>query len=144
MALSLLSWIQPRYYDVITDVSELMRRVSEDAHTASTPHGVPAVQACTCDKWRGNSTKRAGPRSCGTALRDWVEQNLGLTLGIGLGMAPPGDPAWHGFLRLGHMGHVNGHMILGLLGGIEAGLSALDIPHGRGALDAAATVIAKG
>lgn len=80
----------------------------------------------------------------GTALRDWVEQNLGLTLGIGLGMAPPGDPAWHGFLRLGHMGHVNGHMILGLLGGIEAGLSALGIPHGRGALDAAATVIAKG
>lgn len=80
----------------------------------------------------------------GTALRDWVEQNLGLTLGIGLGMADPGDPSWHGFFRLGHMGHVNGHMIMGLLGGIEAGLSALDIPHGRGALDAAASVIAKG
>lgn len=79
----------------------------------------------------------------GTALRDWVEQNLGLTLGIGLGMAPPGDPSWHGFFRLGHMGHVNGHMIMGLLGGIEAGLSALDIPHGRGALEAAASVIAK-
>ncbi|MFC6687817.1 pyridoxal-phosphate-dependent aminotransferase family protein [Jhaorihella thermophila] len=78
----------------------------------------------------------------GTALRDWVERNLGLTLGIGLGMAPPGDPAWHGFFRLGHMGHVNGHMILGLLGGIEAGLTALDIPHGRGAVDAAAQVIA--
>ncbi|WP_299742515.1 aminotransferase class V-fold PLP-dependent enzyme [uncultured Tateyamaria sp.] len=77
-----------------------------------------------------------------TALRDWTEQNLGLTLGIGLGMAPPGDPAWHGFFRLGHMGHVNGHMIMGLLGGIEAGLSALGVPHGRGALDAAAGVIA--
>jgi alanine-glyoxylate transaminase/serine-glyoxylate transaminase/serine-pyruvate transaminase len=78
----------------------------------------------------------------GTALRDWVETRLGLTLGVGLGMAPPGDPAWHGFFRLGHMGHVNGHMILGLLGGIEAGLSALDIPHGRGAVEAAALVIA--
>lgn len=78
----------------------------------------------------------------GTALRDWVERHLGLTLGIGLGMAPPGDPAWHGFFRLGHMGHVSGHMILGLLGGIEAGLTALDIPHGSGALDAAAAVIA--
>ena len=77
-----------------------------------------------------------------TALRDWVQQNLGLTLGIGLGMAAPGDPAWHGFFRLGHMGHVNGHMILGLLGGIEAGLSALNIEHGDGALDAAAQVIA--
>ncbi len=79
-----------------------------------------------------------------TALRDWTEQNLGLTLGIGLGMAPPGDPAWHGFFRLGHMGHVNGQMVLGLLGGIEAGLRALDIPHGSGALDAAAGVIAQG
>lgn len=78
----------------------------------------------------------------GTALRDWVETRLGLTLGIGLGMAPPGDPAWHGFFRLGHMGHVNGHMILGLLGGIEAGLCALDIPHGRGAVEVAAAVIA--
>ncbi|WP_299611767.1 aminotransferase class V-fold PLP-dependent enzyme [uncultured Tateyamaria sp.] len=79
-----------------------------------------------------------------TALRDWTEQNLGLTLGIGLGMAPPGDPAWHGFFRLGHMGHVNGQMIMGLLGGIEAGLTALDVPHGAGALDAAARVIAAG
>ncbi len=79
-----------------------------------------------------------------TALRDWTEQNVGLTLGIGLGMAPMGDPAWHGFFRLGHMGHVNGHMIMGLLGGIEAGLTALDLDHGQGALDAAAQVIAAG
>ena len=84
------------------------------------------------------------PAPHGTALRDWVEHNLGLTLGIGLGMAPPGDPAWHGFFRLGHMGHVNGHMIMGLLGGIETGLGALDIPRGSGALDAAAAVIAAG
>ena len=78
----------------------------------------------------------------GTALRGWVERHLGLTLGVGLGMAPPGDPAWHGFFRLGHMGHVNGQMVLGMLGGIEAGLTALGIPHGRGAVEAAAAVIA--
>ena len=77
-----------------------------------------------------------------TRLRDWVEGNLGLTLGIGLGMAEPGDDAWHRFFRLGHMGHVNGHMIMGLLGGLEAGMRALDIPRGGGALDAAARVIA--
>ena len=76
-----------------------------------------------------------------TALREWTKKELGLTLGIGLGMAAPSDPAWHGFFRLGHMGHVNGHMILGLLGGIEAGLRALEIPHGSGALDAAVAVI---
>ncbi|WP_093741181.1 pyridoxal-phosphate-dependent aminotransferase family protein [Sulfitobacter delicatus] len=76
-----------------------------------------------------------------TELRNWVQENLGLTLGIGLGMAAPGEPAWHGFFRLGHMGHVNGHMIMGMLGGIEAGLSALKIDHGPGALEAAARVI---
>ena len=79
-----------------------------------------------------------------TALRDWVESQLGLTLGIGLGMATPGDPAWHGFFRLGHMGHVNGQMIMGLLGGIEAGMRALKVEHGGGALDAAAEVLATG
>ena len=78
-----------------------------------------------------------------TALRDWTQSKIGLTLGIGLGMAPPGDPAWHGFFRLGHMGHVNGHMVLGLLGGVQAGLTALKIPHGAGALEAAAQIIAE-
>lgn len=77
-----------------------------------------------------------------TSLREWVQENLGLTLGIGLGMAAPSDPAWHGYFRLGHMGHVNGHMILGMLGGVEAGLTALNIEHGQGALDAATQVIA--
>ena len=77
----------------------------------------------------------------GTALREWVTKNVGLTLGIGLGMAERDDPAWHGFFRIGHMGHVNGQMILGLLGSIEAGLTALDIPHGKGGLEAAAKVI---
>ncbi|TMM55169.1 pyridoxal-phosphate-dependent aminotransferase family protein [Sulfitobacter sabulilitoris] len=76
-----------------------------------------------------------------TALRDWVQGNLGLTLGIGLGMAAPGDPAWHGYFRLGHMGHVNGHMVMGMLGGIEAGLRGLDVRIGSGALEAAAAVI---
>ena len=79
-----------------------------------------------------------------TELRDWVEGQLGLTLGIGLGMAPPGDPAWHGFFRLGHMGHVNAQMILGCLATIEAGLIACEIPHGAGGIRAAAEVIAAG
>ena len=76
-----------------------------------------------------------------TALREWTEHNIGLTLGIGLGMAEPGDPAWNGFFRFGHMGHINGQMIMGLLGGVEAGLCALGLEHGDGALDAAARVI---
>ncbi|WP_171173597.1 alanine--glyoxylate aminotransferase family protein [Ruegeria sp. HKCCD8929] len=79
----------------------------------------------------------------GTALREWTDAHLGLTLGIGLGMAAPDDPNRDAYFRLGHMGHLNGHMVLGLLGGVEAGLTALDIPHGKGALEAAAAVIAR-
>ena len=76
-----------------------------------------------------------------TQLRDWVQENIGLTLGIGLGMAPVGSAESHGFFRLGHMGHVNGQMIMGMLGGMEAGMAALGITRGSGALDAAAKVI---
>lgn len=71
------------------------------------------------------------------ALRAWCETMMGVTLGIGLGRTPASA-----FFRLGHMGHVNGHMILGVLGTIDAGLKALNIPHGTGALDAAAQVLA--
>lgn len=78
-----------------------------------------------------------------TALRDWVTEKAGVTLGIGLGMAPPGDPAWHGFFRIGHMGHVNAHMVLGVLGTIDSALKALKIPHGDGALEAASLVVSK-
>lgn len=76
----------------------------------------------------------------GTALRDYLSGNLGVTLGIGLGMAPPGDPSWHGYFRVGHMGHLNAHMILGTLGAIEAGMKHLGIAHGDGGLAAAAKI----
>jgi alanine-glyoxylate transaminase/serine-glyoxylate transaminase/serine-pyruvate transaminase len=78
----------------------------------------------------------------GPKLRRWVERNAGLTLGIGLGMLEEGDPSGGGFFRLGHMGHVNAQMIMGLLGGVEAAFVALDIPHGQGALAAAARDLA--
>ncbi|WGH77787.1 pyridoxal-phosphate-dependent aminotransferase family protein [Jannaschia ovalis] len=78
----------------------------------------------------------------GTRLREWVEHQAGLTLGIGLGMAPPGSPEWDGFFRVGHMGHVSAHSMMGTLGAIEAGLKALELPHGSGALAAAAEVMA--
>ena len=71
------------------------------------------------------------------ALRQWCEHKAGLTLGIGLGRTPA-----DAFFRIGHMGHVNAHMIMGVLGTMEAGLTALNIPHGKGAVEAAAAVIA--
>jgi len=77
----------------------------------------------------------------GTRLRAWVEEKAGVTLGIGLGMAEPGSPEAGRYFRLGHMGHINAHMLMGVLGVIEAGMLALGIPHGPGALSAAARVI---
>ena len=82
------------------------------------------------------------PQGGATRLRKWCEHQAGVTLGIGLGMADPDDAAWHDFFRIGHMGHVNAHMVLGMLGAIDAGLKALEIPHGPGALEAATAVIA--
>lgn len=76
-----------------------------------------------------------------TRLRAWTEARAGVTLGIGLGMATAEDPAGDGFLRVAHMGHVNAHMTLGALAVMEAGMVALGIPHGDGALAAAARVV---
>jgi alanine-glyoxylate transaminase / serine-glyoxylate transaminase / serine-pyruvate transaminase len=72
-----------------------------------------------------------------TRLREWCEKEAGVTLGIGLGMALPNDPAWHGFLRVAHMGHVNAHMTLGVLAVMETGMQALNIAHGEGGILAA-------
>lgn len=78
----------------------------------------------------------------GGRLRRWLETEAGVTLGIGLGMALPTEPAYQDFLRVAHMGHVNAHMTLGVLATMDAGMRALAIPHGEGALAAAADALA--
>lgn len=80
----------------------------------------------------------------GTRLREWSSAQAGLTLGIGLGMGTEEDPNSDGVFRIGHMGHVSGQMIMGVLGTMQAGFDAIGVPYGEGALDAAAKVIAKG
>jgi alanine-glyoxylate transaminase/serine-glyoxylate transaminase/serine-pyruvate transaminase len=69
-------------------------------------------------------------------FRRFCHENLGLVLGVGLG-----DFERRSF-RIGHMGWLNPPMLLGTLGAAEAGLRACGIPHGEGALAAAAAVIA--
>lgn len=95
----------------------------------------PAFRSYAVTSIRAGSAK-------GTELRKWCEDKAGLTLGIGLGMAPPDAPEWHHFFRIGHMGHVDAHMVLGALATIEAGLKAVGIPHTPGGTEAAASVIA--
>ncbi len=70
-------------------------------------------------------------------LRRWCADNAGVTLGIGLGAAEPANA-----LRIAHMGHASAHMVLGVLAVMQAGMTALSIPHGPGGLDAAAGTIA--
>lgn len=73
-----------------------------------------------------------------SALRQFTENHLGLTLGVGLGAAQPEHA-----LRIAHMGHASGQQILGALAGIEAAMLALDIPHQPGGTTAAAAVLAR-
>jgi len=71
-------------------------------------------------------------------LRAWCEANVGVTLGIGLGREPSSA-----FFRVGHMGHVNAHMVLGVIAAMDAGLKATGIAHGSGAVEAATAAIAR-
>src|SRR5258708_36566485 len=65
------------------------------------------------------------------ALHDFCKEKCGVALGVGIGEL-------HGqACRVCHMGHVNAPMILGTLGVVEVGLNALDIPHGKGGVEAA-------
>jgi alanine-glyoxylate transaminase/serine-glyoxylate transaminase/serine-pyruvate transaminase len=77
-----------------------------------------------------------------TQIRQWLQSHAGVTLGVGLGMAPDGDPAADGFFRVAHMGHVNAHMTLGVLAAIESAMNALKIPHGPGGVASAAAAFA--
>ena len=76
-----------------------------------------------------------------TRLREAAE-TLGTTLGIGVGMAPLGTPEWHGFFRIGHMGHLAAHSLLGTLGVVETGLVRLGVPMGGSGTAAAAKALA--
>lgn len=75
-------------------------------------------------------------------IREWVQARAGLTLGLGIGMVAPGETSSHDHLRIAHMGHVNAHMTLGALSAWESAMKSLRIPHGAGALAAAAEVLA--
>lgn len=106
-------------------------------------NGISLNMAEVRHRGRSVTAARIGNGGAG-ALRKWLETEAGVTLGIGLGMALPTEPAYGDFLRVAHMGHVNTHMVLGALGAMEAGMQVLGIPHGRGAVDAAAAALAQG
>jgi alanine-glyoxylate transaminase / serine-glyoxylate transaminase / serine-pyruvate transaminase len=65
------------------------------------------------------------------ALHRYCNEKCGVVLGVGIG-----ELSGQAF-RIAHMGHVNAPMILGVLSVIEVGLKALNIPHGKGGVEAA-------
>lgn len=64
-------------------------------------------------------------------LLDYCRIKCGVVLGIAIG-----DLEGKAF-RIAHMGHVNAPMVLGSLAVTETALRALDIPHGKGGVQAA-------
>ena len=64
-------------------------------------------------------------------LHRYCKDKCGVVLGVGIG-----DLHGQAF-RIAHMGHINAPMVLGTLGVIEVGLNALQIPHGKGGMEAA-------
>lgn len=75
----------------------------------------------------------------GAKIRNWCAANAGVTFGNSLGFPPE---ELHDHFRIGHMGHFNIHMVMGVLGAIETAMQAQDIPYGAGGLTAAASVLA--
>ena len=71
------------------------------------------------------------------ALRRYCDENCHVALGFGIGALSARS------FRIAHMGHVNAPMILGTLGAVEMGLAALDIPHGKGGVQAAIDGLAR-
>ncbi|MEP3047073.1 MAG: aminotransferase class V-fold PLP-dependent enzyme [Roseibium sp.] len=65
------------------------------------------------------------------SLRDFTAETCGVTIGGTIG-----DIKGTG-IRIAHMGHVNAVMLLGTLAAVELGLAKLDIPHGKGGVQAA-------
>jgi alanine-glyoxylate transaminase / serine-glyoxylate transaminase / serine-pyruvate transaminase len=71
------------------------------------------------------------------SLRHYCNAKCGVVLGAGIG-----EMAGKAF-RIAHMGHVNAPMVLGTLGVVEMGLTALAIPHGSGGIQAAIAWLGK-
>ena len=62
-------------------------------------------------------------------LREWVEVNLGLTIGVSLGFDSEEYLDGKSVARIGHMGHLNPHMLIGVISSLEIGMTAQNIPH---------------
>jgi len=70
-------------------------------------------------------------------IREVARERFNVALGGGLAMLMGKA------FRIGHMGDLNEAMLMGALGGVDIALKSLQVPHGEGALDAAASYLAE-
>lgn len=82
------------------------------------------------------SAIRVDERYSAIDIRETCERELNTSLGGGLGRL-----AGKAF-RIGHMGDINEHMLLGALGSIELSLEMCGVPHGNGSVTAAIAALA--
>ena len=69
--------------------------------------------------------------------REWISDVGGVDIGVGLGFSSQELLEGRSVFRIGHMGHLNPHMVLGTLAMVEAGLSKFTIPFTPGGIEAA-------
>lgn len=83
------------------------------------------------------STIRVDERYSAVSIRETCENHLNTSLGGGLGRL-----AGKAF-RIGHMGDINEHMVLGALASVELAMQMCGVPHGKGGVDAAIATLAE-
>ena len=82
------------------------------------------------------SAIRVDERYSAKSVRETCEKHLNTSLGGGLGRLSGKA------FRIGHMGDINEHIILGALGSVVLGLEMCGIPHGKGSVTAAIATLA--
>ena len=80
----------------------------------------------------------AGRATTADALRRLILERFNMSLGTGLGRLKGRA------FRLGHLGDFNELMLMGMLSGVEMGLSLAGVPFKRGGVDAAMQFLTNG
>ena len=76
-------------------------------------------------------------------VREWISEQGGVDLGVGIGFSSRELLEGRSVFRIGHMGYLNPHMILGVLSLLEAGLEKENIPFTPGGVNAATELMVK-
>ena len=100
----------------------------------ASPDGIGLLAADPAERSHAVTTITTGSIDA-TELARICRERMGLTLGLGIGGVEGTS------FRIGHMGHVNAPMILGVLGTIESVLHRLGAPLGGSGVAAAADVL---